>query len=114
MPSITNDWAEPLQEEYKKEYYRKLYYIVNEEYHSGRTIYPPADVFFNAFHLTPLHDVYFFIIGRVVFLQEGFPLLVGNIVGIKAVKRVKIIQNLFVLLFGLKACSYRNHGCNSH
>ena len=64
MPSITNDWAEPLQEEYKKEYYRKLYYIVNEEYHSGRTIYPPADDIFNAFHLTPLHEVKCVIIGQ--------------------------------------------------
>ena len=64
MPSITNDWAGPLQEEYKKEYYRKLYYIVNEEYHSGRTIYPPADDIFNAFHLTPLHEVKCVIIGQ--------------------------------------------------
>ena len=64
MPSITNDWAEPLQEEYKKEYYLKLNYIENEEYHSGRTIYPPADDIFNAFHLTPLHEVKCVIIGQ--------------------------------------------------
>ncbi|MBO5469037.1 MAG: uracil-DNA glycosylase [Lachnospiraceae bacterium] len=64
MPPITNDWAEPLQKEYKKEYYRKLYDIVNEEYRSGRTIYPAADDIFNAFHLTPLHEVKCVIIGQ--------------------------------------------------
>ena len=64
MPPITNDWAEPLQKEYKKEYYRKLYDIVNEEYRSGRTIYPAADDIFNAFHLTPLHVVKCVIIGQ--------------------------------------------------
>lgn len=64
MPPITNDWAEPLQKEYKKEYYRKLYDTVNEEYRSGRTIYPAADDIFNAFHLTPLHEVKCVIIGQ--------------------------------------------------
>ena len=71
MPQITNDWAEPLQEEYKKEYYRKLYYIVNEEYRSGRTIYPPADDIFNAFHLTPLHEVKCVIIGQDPYHNEN-------------------------------------------
>ncbi len=64
MPPITNDWAEPLQKEYKKEYYRKLYDTVNEEYRSGRIIYPAADDIFNAFHLTPLHEVKCVIIGQ--------------------------------------------------
>lgn len=54
MPPITNDWAQVLKPEYKKDYYRELYRRVNEEYASGRTIFPPADDIFNAFHLTPL------------------------------------------------------------
>lgn len=64
MPSITNDWAPALKPEYKKEYYRKLYTKVNEEYSSGRTIYPPSDDIFNAFHLTPLQEVKCVIIGQ--------------------------------------------------
>ena len=64
MPPITNDWATPLKEEYKKEYYKNLYQKVNEEYASGETIFPPADDIFNAFHLTPLNEVKCVIIGQ--------------------------------------------------
>lgn len=64
MPAITNDWEEKLKPEYKKPYYRKLYERVNAEYASGKTIYPPADDIFNAFHLTPLHEVKCVIIGQ--------------------------------------------------
>lgn len=64
MPPITNDWAPVLKPEYKKEYYKKLYETVNREYGSGRAIFPPADDIFNAFHLTPLHEVKCVIIGQ--------------------------------------------------
>ncbi len=64
MPVITNDWAEKLKPEYKKGYYRTLYQKVNEEYASGRQIFPPADDIFNAFHLTPLKEVKCVIIGQ--------------------------------------------------
>ena len=64
MPPITNDWAEQLKPEYKKEYYKKLYKTVNAEYGSGKTIYPKADDIFNAFHLTPLSEVKCVIIGQ--------------------------------------------------
>ena len=64
MPPITNDWAEALKPEYKKEYYRNLYQAINAEYASGRKIFPPADDIFNAFHLTPLSEVKCVIIGQ--------------------------------------------------
>ena len=64
MPAITNDWADALKPEYKKPYYKELYTKINEEYASGRTIYPPADDIFNAFHLTPLKEVKCVIIGQ--------------------------------------------------
>ncbi|MDE5864199.1 MAG: uracil-DNA glycosylase [Lachnospiraceae bacterium] len=53
-----------LKPEYKKEYYKKLYEKVNQEYSSGRAIFPPADDIFNAFHLTPLSAVKCVIIGQ--------------------------------------------------
>lgn len=64
MPPITNDWAQALKPEYKKDYYRELYQRVNKEYASGKMIFPPADDIFNAFHLTPLHQVKCVIIGQ--------------------------------------------------
>ncbi len=71
MPPITNDWASALGPEYKKEYYKKLYTKVVEEYNSGGTIFPPADDIFNAFHLTPLSEVKCVIIGQDPYHDVG-------------------------------------------
>ena len=70
MPPITNDWADKLKEEYKKDYYKKLFQFVGAEY-SSRTIYPPGDDIFNAFHLTPLKDVKVVIIGQDPYHEPG-------------------------------------------
>ena len=63
MAAITNDWLEPLKPEFSKLYYRKLYQTVNEEYRTHQ-IFPPADDIFNAFALTPLHEVKVVILGQ--------------------------------------------------
>ncbi|MCC8082188.1 MAG: uracil-DNA glycosylase [Lachnospiraceae bacterium] len=70
MPSITNDWAKPLSAEFRKPYYRDLYTKVLEEYRS-RKIFPAADDIFNAFHLTPLHQVKVVILGQDPYHNDG-------------------------------------------
>ena len=70
MSQISNDWLEPLSEEFKKPYYRKLYNFVREEY-ATKTIYPPADDIFNAFHMTPLSEVKEVIIGQDPYHNVG-------------------------------------------
>lgn len=50
MSMITNDWKDALSDEFKKDYYKKLYTFVKDEY-SRCVVYPPADDIFNAFHL---------------------------------------------------------------
>lgn len=63
MPAISNDWLEPLQQEFKKPYYKDLYQKVLSEYKTC-AVYPPADDIFNAFHLTPLNKVKAVILGQ--------------------------------------------------
>ena len=63
MPAINGDWLLALQGEFKKEYYKKLFDKVQEEYKT-RLIFPPAADVFNAFHLTPLKDVKVVILGQ--------------------------------------------------
>ncbi len=63
MAAISNDWLQPLQKEFKKPYYRKLYDTVRREY-STYQVFPPADDIFNAFHLTPLSEVKVVILGQ--------------------------------------------------
>ena len=50
MGAITNDWLEPMGEEFKKPYYKKLYEKVKEEYQT-RLIFPDANDIFNALSL---------------------------------------------------------------
>lgn len=63
MSQIDNAWLPALDQEFKKDYYKKLYKFVNDEYRT-RTIYPPANDIFNAFHLTPLSEVKVVILGQ--------------------------------------------------
>ncbi len=63
MPPITNDWADALRPEFRKDYYKKLLKFVGYEY-ATTTIYPPSDDLLNAFHMTPLADVKVVIIGQ--------------------------------------------------
>ena len=70
MAAIANDWLGPLKPEFSKPYYRKLYQTVNEEYRTHQ-IFPPADDIFNAFALTPLHEVKVVILGQDPYHGEG-------------------------------------------
>lgn len=63
MAAIDNDWIEPLQTEFRKPYYKDLYYFVKKEY-SSTVIYPPSDEIFNAFHFTPLSKVKVLLLGQ--------------------------------------------------
>ena len=61
--SAVQDWKDALSDEFKKDYYKKLYTFVKDEY-SRCVVYPPADDIFNAFHFTPLKDVKVLILGQ--------------------------------------------------
>ena len=70
MSAISNDWLEPLSPEFRKPYYRKLHQTIVEEYQT-RPVFPPSDDIFNAFHLTPLHEVKVVILGQDPYHNVG-------------------------------------------
>lgn len=70
MAAIANDWLEPLKPEFSKQYYRELYQKVIEEYKT-HLVFPPSDDIFNAFALTPLHEVKVVIIGQDPYHNVG-------------------------------------------
>ena len=70
MGSVTNDWLPVIEEETKKDYYKKLYLFLKEEY-SHHIIYPKSDDIFNALHLTPLSQVKVVILGQDPYHQPG-------------------------------------------
>lgn len=70
MASISNDWLAPLTPEFHKPYYRQLHHKVVEEY-SNYLVFPPSEDIFNAFHLTPLHEVKVVILGQDPYHNNG-------------------------------------------
>ena len=70
MAAINNDWLEPLSEEFKKPYYKKLYDTVKSEY-EARQIFPAAEDIFNAFEFTPLSEVKVVILGQDPYHNVG-------------------------------------------
>ena len=67
---LENDWMQALQGEFHKPYYKELYQFVRNEYNTT-VVFPPADDIFNAFHLTPLHEVKVVIIGQDPYHNVG-------------------------------------------
>ncbi|MCR2061925.1 uracil-DNA glycosylase [Campylobacter helveticus] len=61
---INPDWKEFLKEEFEKPYFLniKRYYV--EALKMSKTIYPPANLTFNAFNLTPLNRVKIVLLGQ--------------------------------------------------
>ncbi len=57
-------WTEVLKEEFEKPYMKKLQDFLKKELKSNKTIYPPADLIFNAFCQTPYNDVKVVIMGQ--------------------------------------------------
>ena len=70
MPPISGSWEKALKGEFSKDYYKKLFVKIQEEYQT-RTIYPPADDIFNAFHFTPLEEVKVVILGQDPYHDPG-------------------------------------------
>ncbi len=108
MAAISGDWQEALQDEFKKEYYKKLYDKVREEYRT-HTVFPPAEDIFNAFHYTPLQDV-----KVVIFGQDPYH-NVGQAHGLcfsvkKGVEIPPSLVNIYKELQDDIGCAIPNHG----
>ncbi len=70
MPPISGAWADALQDEFRKPYYRQLFQKVQEEYSTYQVFPEPGDMF-NAFHFTPLDQVKVVILGQDPYHGDG-------------------------------------------
>ena len=109
MAAIDGDWLVPLENEFRKPYYRKLYETIKGEYHNY-VVYPPSDKIFNALHLTPLHDVKVVIIGQDPYHEpgqaNGLAFSVGPDVAIPP-----SLQNIYKELHDDLGCYIPDNGC---
>ena len=90
---IGNDWDILLQDEYQKEYFKKLLNFVKKEYQT-KTIYPKQNEVFNAFRYTSFDNVKVVILGQDPYhgpnQAEGLSFSVSN-----EVLKPPSLQNIF-------------------
>ena len=68
---IQQEWKEALEEEFKKDYFKNLVEYLHKEKESGKVIYPPGSLIFNAFKLTPFNNVKVVILGQDPYHNPG-------------------------------------------
>jgi uracil-DNA glycosylase len=61
---IETGWKAVLQEEFRQPYFADLVQFLKNEKRSGKTIYPPGPLIFNAFNTTPFDQVKVVILGQ--------------------------------------------------
>ena len=109
MAGLTGDWYDALKGEFGKPYYKKLFQTINEEYKTKR-IFPPAQDIFNAFHLTPLHDVKVVILGQDPYHNYGQAHGLCFSVQ-KGVAVPPSLVNIYQELHDDMGCTIPQHGC---
>lgn len=109
MAAISNDWLEVLRDEFKKPYYKQLFQTVNQEYRT-RKIFPPAEDIFNAFHLTPFHQVKVVILGQDPYHNYGQAHGLCFSVR-KGVEIPPSLVNIYQELHDDLGCTIPDHGC---
>lgn len=109
MSGLKGDWYDALQGEFKKDYYKKLFDMVNGEYQT-REIFPPPGEIFNAFHLTPLKEVKVVILGQDPYHNNrqahGLCFSVQ-----KGVEIPPSLVNIYKELHDDLGCTVPSHGC---
>ncbi len=70
MAALVNDWKDALKEEFGKEYYKKLYTFVKNEYNT-HVVYPSSADILNALAITSLADTKVVILGQDPYHEPG-------------------------------------------
>ena len=68
---IENSWKEVLKEEFSKTYFQQIATFIKAEKATGKIIYPPGTLIFNAFYKTPFDKVKVVILGQDPYHNKG-------------------------------------------
>lgn len=69
--NIESSWYEVLKEEFDKEYFQRIKNTLVEDKNSGKVIFPPGQLIFNAFNSTPFNEVKVVILGQDPYHNVG-------------------------------------------
>ena len=108
MAALTGEWEQALKAEFSKEYYKKLFLFIREQYQKV-AVYPQSDEIFTAFHLTPLEKVKVVIIGQDPYHNTGQAH--GLCFSVKPnVEIPPSLVNIYTELHDDLGCKIPNHG----
>lgn len=68
---IHPSWKEVLKDEFQKTYFQQIVTFIKTDKATGKKIYPPGPLIFNAFNQTPFENVRVVIIGQDPYHGEG-------------------------------------------
>ena len=68
---IDESWKEALKQEFPRTYFQQIVTHLKTERMTGETIYPPGQLIFNAYNLTPFENVKVVIIGQDPYHNPG-------------------------------------------
>ncbi|MCU7694666.1 uracil-DNA glycosylase [Haoranjiania flava] len=68
---IESSWKEVLKEEFAKRYFEHIAMFLKAEKQSGRKIFPPGNLIFNAFEQTPFDKVKVVLLGQDPYHNDG-------------------------------------------
>lgn len=68
---IEESWKAALADEFEKSYFQGITSFLKKEIATGKTIYPPGPLIFNAFNTTPFDKVKVVILGQDPYIKPG-------------------------------------------
>ena len=106
---IEESWKNLLRDEFEKPYFKEITRFVRNEINSGKTVYPPGPLIFNAFNSTPVDKVKVVILGQDPYIKPGEAMGLCFSVP-KGVRIPPSLQNIFKELREDLGCPIPKHG----
>jgi uracil-DNA glycosylase len=110
---IEESWKKQLSEEFEKAYFLSLTGFIKNEINIGKTIYPPGQDIFRAFHLTPFDKVKVVILGQDPYHNPGEAMGLSFSVP-KSVKIPPSLRNIYKEIQSDLGCDIPGHGDLTH
>ena len=106
---IETSWKAALEDEFEKAYFLELKRFLKEEKKAGKVLYPPGQLIFKAFELTPFDEVKAIILGQDPYHNPGQAMGLSFSVP-KGVRVPPSLKNIYKELYGDLDVAPPQHG----
>lgn len=106
---MEESWYRVLEEEFAQPYFEELTAFIRAEIRSGKVVYPPGGLIFNAFNHTPFDSVRVVVLGQDPYIRPGEAMGLSFSVP-KGVRVPPSLQNIFKELNRDLGCPVPAHG----